>query len=82
AAFGQVIEGIDAAEEISRGPAKPVSEEIHFVNMATDPVIIEAVTVETFGTDYPEPDKLPVPTSSEEEMMAEFKRVSDRYKKQ
>lgn len=51
AAFGMVIEGLEhamAIEKVETGRAdRPIKEEI-----------IEKVTVDTFGTDYPEPTKL------------------------
>ncbi len=51
AAFGKVIEGLDVVDKIA--------------NVATDyndkprvPQIIASMTVETFGVDYPEPEKM------------------------
>ena len=49
AAFGKTIEGMDVVDEIARVKTgwgdKPIT-----------PVIMESVTVETFGVDYPEPE--------------------------
>jgi len=51
AAFGKVTEGIEAVDRIASvrvGPSdKPVK-----------PQVMESVTVDTFGTEYPEPEKL------------------------
>ncbi len=51
AAFGKVTEGMDVVDEIANTPTgrtdRPVTEQR-----------IRKVTVETFGTDYPEPVKL------------------------
>ena len=49
AAFGKTIEGMDVVDEIARVKTgwgdKPIT-----------PVVMESVTVETFGVDYPEPE--------------------------
>ena len=53
AAFGKVIEGIEVVDQIARSPR----------NMRTDKPNadqrMKTVTVETFGVEYPEPEKLP-----------------------
>ena len=53
AAFGKVIEGIEVVDQIARSPR----------NMRTDKPNadqrMKAVTVDTFGVEYPEPEKLP-----------------------
>ena len=53
AAFGKVIEGIEVVDEIARAPR----------NMMNDKPKVEqrmkTVTVETFGVEYPAPEKLP-----------------------
>ncbi len=54
AAFGQVTEGMDAVDEIAA--VKTGSND----RPKTD-VRMKKVTVDTFGVDYPEPEKLPDP---------------------
>ena len=53
AAFGKVIEGIEVVDQIARSPR----------NMRTDKPNVDqrmkTVTVDTFGVEYPEPEKLP-----------------------
>ncbi len=53
AAFGKVIEGIEVVDQIARSPR----------NMRTDKPNadqrMKTVTVDTFGVEYPEPEKLP-----------------------
>ena len=53
AAFGKVIEGIEVVDQIARAPR----------NMMNDKPKVEqrmkTVTVETFGVEYPAPEKLP-----------------------
>ena len=53
AAFGKVIEGIEVVDKIARAPR----------NMMNDKPKVDqrmkTVTVETFGVEYPEPEKLP-----------------------
>ena len=51
AAFGKVLEGMDVAEEIVRAP-RDASDKPY------EPQIMKKVTVETFGVDYPEPERL------------------------
>ena len=50
AAFGMVTEGMDAVDEIA-------SVRKNFRDMPYEPQIMKNVTVETFGTEYPEPTK-------------------------
>ena len=50
AAFGKVIEGMDAVNEIAEC-------DTDFSDRPIDPQIIARMTVETFGTDYPAPEK-------------------------
>jgi peptidyl-prolyl cis-trans isomerase B (cyclophilin B) len=50
AAFGKVIEGMDAVNEIAEC-------DTDFSDKPLDPQIMEKVEVETFGVDYPEPEK-------------------------
>ena len=52
AAFGKITEGQDIVDKIAQVPTdyndKPLEEQV-----------METVTVETFGVDYPEPEKMP-----------------------
>ena len=52
AAFGKVIEGIENVNKIAETATdysdRPVEDQV-----------MKTVTVETFGVDYPEPDKIP-----------------------
>lgn len=50
AAFGKVIEGMDVVNEIAEC-------DTDFSDKPLDPQIIKEMTVETFGVDYPEPEK-------------------------
>ena len=50
AAFGKVIEGMDIVDEIA-------SVATDMRDKPRDPQIMESVTAETFGVDYPEPKK-------------------------
>ena len=50
AAFGKVIEGMDTVDEIA-------SVATDMRDKPRDPQIMESVTAETFGIDYPEPKK-------------------------
>ena len=50
AAFGKVIEGMDAVNEIAEC-------DTDFSDRPIDPQVIARMTVETFGTDYPAPEK-------------------------
>lgn len=51
AAFGKVVEGIEVVDAIAEC-------DTDFSDKPLDPQIMESVTVETFGEEYPEPDKL------------------------
>ena len=53
AAFGKVIEGMEVVDKIAETPTNP------FTDKPLKPQIMKTVTVETFGVDYPEPEKLP-----------------------
>lgn len=48
AAFGKVIEGMDVVDEIAMAPTDMRDRPL-------TPQVIESVTAETFGADYPEP---------------------------
>ena len=54
AAFGKVIEGIEVVDEIAA-----VKTDMN--DRPTTEVKMKSVTVDTFGTEYPEPNKLPDP---------------------
>ena len=51
AAFGKVIEGMDVVNKIAE-------TDKDFSDRPLDPQIMQEVTVETFGVDYPEPEKV------------------------
>ncbi len=51
AAFGKVTEGMDTVNEIAEVPAD-------FRDCPLNPQILKSVTVETFDTEYPEPETL------------------------
>lgn len=51
AAFGKIIEGMDAVNKIAETP-------VGFQDRPKTPQVMKTVTVETFGVDYPEPEKL------------------------
>lgn len=51
AAFGQIIEGQDIVDKIAE-------TETDFQDRPRTPQVMKTVTVETFGVEYPEPDKL------------------------
>ena len=51
AAFGKIIEGMDVVEEIA-------GCDTDFSDKPLDPQVIRKMTVETFGVDYPAPEKL------------------------
>ena len=53
AAFGKVIEGIEVVDKIARAPRSMMNDK-----PKTDQRM-KTVTVETFGVDYPAPEKLP-----------------------
>ena len=52
ASFGKVIEGMDVVNKIAE-------THTNYVDRPLEPQIMETVTVDTFGEDYPEPEKLP-----------------------
>ena len=51
AAFGKVTDGMDAVNKIAEC-------ETDYSDMPKKPQIMKTVTVETFGEDYPEPDRI------------------------
>ena len=51
AAFGKVTEGMDAVHKIAETATD-------FSDRPIEPQVIDTVTVETFGVEYPEPDKI------------------------
>ena len=51
AAFGKVIEGMDVVERIATVATEPGTDRPY------EDQVMETVTVETFGVDYPEPEK-------------------------
>lgn len=51
AAFGKVIEGMDAVDRIAQTPTD-------YRDRPMTPQVMKSVTVETFGTEYPEPETL------------------------
>lgn len=51
AAFGKVIEGLEVVNAIAELPTD-------YSDKPLTPVVMETVTVDTFGIDYPEPNKL------------------------
>ncbi len=51
ASFGKVIEGLDVVDEIACTPTD-------YSDRPLEPVVMEEVTVETFGATYPEPEKI------------------------
>ena len=51
AAFGKVIEGLDIIDKIAE-------VETDFSDRPLEDQVIESITVETFGIDYPEPEKV------------------------
>ena len=52
AAFGKVIEGLEIVDKIAQTPTD-------FRDQPLTPQVMKTVTVETFGVEYPEPEKLP-----------------------
>ena len=50
AAFGQVIEGIETVDKIA-------CSDTNFMDKPVKPQVMKRVTVETFGVEYPEPEK-------------------------
>ena len=53
AAFGKVIEGLEVVDKIACTATNP------FTDKPLKPQVMKTVTVDTFGVDYPEPEKLP-----------------------
>ncbi|NLO10215.1 MAG: peptidylprolyl isomerase [Clostridiales bacterium] len=51
AAFGKITEGIDVVNKIAE-------TKTDYSDMPLEPQVMKSVTVETFGTEYPEPEKL------------------------
>lgn len=51
AAFGKVIEGMDTVDAIAEC-------DTDFQDKPLDPQVMKTVTVDTFGVDYPEPEKM------------------------
>lgn len=51
AAFGKVIEGLDVVDEIA-------VVDVDYSDRPNTPQVMESVTVETFGVEYPEPEKM------------------------
>lgn len=51
AAFGKVIEGLDVVDKIA-------TTRTDFRDRPMKPQVMKTVTVDTFGVDYPEPEKL------------------------
>lgn len=51
AAFGKIIEGMDTVNKIAETPTD-------YSDRPLTPQVIKTVTVETFGVDYPEPEKM------------------------
>ena len=50
AAFGKIIDGMDVVNEIAEC-------DTDYADKPLDPQVIKSVTAETFGVDYPEPEK-------------------------
>ena len=51
AAFGKVVEGMDVVNAIAE-------TDTDFSDRPLDPQIMQSVTVETFGIDYPQPETI------------------------
>ena len=51
AAFGKVIEGLDVVDKIAETPTD-------YSDRPLEDQVMKTVTVDTFGVDYPEPEKL------------------------
>lgn len=51
AAFGKVIEGMEVVDAIAETPTD-------YSDRPLEDQVIESITVETFGVDYPEPEKM------------------------
>ncbi len=52
AAFGKIIEGMEVVNKIAETPTD-------YSDRPLDKQVMKSVTVETFGVEYPEPEKLP-----------------------
>ena len=52
AAFGKVIEGMEFVNKIAECDTTP------FTDRPLQPQVMKSVTVDTFGVDYPEPEKV------------------------
>lgn len=50
AAFGKITEGMDIVNKIAE-------TQTSYNDRPVEPQVIDSITVETFGTDYPEPEK-------------------------
>lgn len=51
AAFGKVIEGMDVVDAIA-------DSYVDFMDRPQEEIVMKSVTVDTFGVDYPEPEKV------------------------
>ena len=51
AAFGKVVEGLDVVDRIAGTPTD-------YSDRPYENQVMKSVTVDTFGVDYPEPEKL------------------------
>jgi peptidyl-prolyl cis-trans isomerase B (cyclophilin B) len=54
AGFGKVTEGMDVVDDIVSGP----NSGDYSMNMALEPRVMAKVTVDTFGEEWPEPEKV------------------------
>lgn|GEM_PF-1178777 len=82
AAFGRVIEGLDVVGELSTHPSKPMAEDINFVNVAKDPVMISSISIEDNGHEFAEIEKFPPMTAEEiEEQMAKVREWVKKVRK-
>lgn len=73
--FGRVVEGMDEVDRIS----KIKTIEMGFFHKAAEEVAIEKMTVDTFGVEYGEPEKLPGFTK--EEMVKKNNDIIEERKK-
>lgn len=75
AAFGRVIDGMDEVDRISK-----IETELEvFLHRALEKIYIESISVETFGIDYDEPNKLP--GLSKEETLSKWNATMEERKK-
>lgn len=72
AAFARVLEGMDIVDAI--GKTRTYKDGV--LNRADEDIVIVSVTVNTFGKEYPEPQKLPELTP--EEKAIELKKLLDQ----